>query len=146
MRQSGVETPFGCAQDVYEGVGVVKGHICCGEARLVFSFPRIFSLADQGSFSRILRWFAPPAIYSVSTGTMIHCELPRTGSEGGKALNQADGDGTAFTSPEPELPCMEAGSADFCCSNTRHRQYNFTASFLATATAATLRPRRKARR
>ena len=42
---------------------------------------------------------------------------------------------------------MGAGGCGlFFASNSRNRQYNFTANFLATATAAIFRPRREARR
>src|SRR5258708_3037478 len=51
---------------------------------------------------------------------------------GGRAPNQTDGELTAFTNPQPGQPSIGAGGAVRCSCTSRNRQYNFTATFLAT--------------
>ncbi len=127
---------------IHEGVGCVKKQLSVDE-RIVFFLPQEHLLVDQGSCSRNRWWRTLPTIYSARTATMIRFELPRR-VEGGRAPNQAIGELTAFTSHEPEQPCIGGGdSAGFVASHWRSRQYNFTANLRATTTMAILPLRRK---
>lgn len=109
-----------------------------------FSSPGSLRRPTKAPCLRILRWFAPPAIYSVSNNDHDSLRTPSPIAEGGRMPNHRVDE---CISPLSERSCMGAGGCGaFCSSQVRNRQYNFTANFRATATAAILRPRRKARR
>jgi len=104
-----------------------------------FSYQKSFALPDQGSHRESCGGtLVPPAIYSIfTTDHDSWFELPACA--GGKALNQ-NFDPTCGIRVPPELPCMGARCATEAVA--RSIQYNFTASLRATATLATLAPRR----